>query len=30
VQADDFAGRIVGSTCGKDAWALAQRYYAGR
>ena len=30
VQADDFAGRIVGSTCGKDAWILAQRYYAGR
>ena len=29
VQADDFTGRIVGSTCGKDAWALAQRYYAG-
>jgi hypothetical protein len=30
VQADDFTGRIVGSTCGKDAWALAQHYYAGR
>jgi hypothetical protein len=30
VQADDFTGRVVGSTCGKDAWALAQRYYAGR
>ena len=30
VQADDFTGRIIGSTCGKDAWALAQRYYAGR
>ena len=30
VQADDFTGRIVGSTCGKDAWALAQRYYSGR
>jgi len=30
VQADDFTGRIVGSTCGKDAWALAQRYYTGR
>ena len=29
VQADDFTGRIIGSTCGKDAWALAQRYYAG-
>jgi len=30
VQADDFTGRIVGSSCGKDAWALAQRLYAGR
>ena len=30
VQADDFAGRIIGSTCGKDAWTLAQRYYSGR
>ena len=30
IQADDFTGRIVGSTCGKDAWSLAQRYYAGR
>lgn len=30
VEADDFVGRIVGSTCGKDAWALAQAYYAGR
>jgi hypothetical protein len=29
IQADDFTGRIVGSTCGKDAWSLAQRYYAG-
>jgi hypothetical protein len=26
---DDFNGRIIGSTCGKDAWALAQRYFAG-
>lgn len=30
VQADDFAGRVVGATCGKDAWAMAQRLYAGR
>jgi len=30
IQADDFTGRIVGSTCGKDAWARAQRLYAGR
>jgi len=29
VAADDFMGRIVGATCGKDALALAQRYYAG-
>jgi hypothetical protein len=29
VQVDDFAGRIIGSQCGKTAWALAQRYYAG-
>ena len=30
VQADDFAGRIAGSTCGKAAWTLALRYYLGR
>ena len=30
VQADDLTGRIVGATCGKDAWLLAQRYFAGR
>jgi hypothetical protein len=29
VQADDFAGRRLGSMCGKDAWLLAQRYYSG-
>jgi hypothetical protein len=29
IQADDFNGRIIGSQCGKDAWVLAQRYYAG-
>lgn len=29
VQADDFTGRILGSTCGIDALALARRYYAG-
>jgi hypothetical protein len=29
IQADDFNGRIIGSQCGKEAWALAQRYYAG-
>ena len=30
IQADDFTGRIMGSQCGKDAWALAKRYYAGQ
>jgi hypothetical protein len=30
IQADDFTGRIIGSQCGKEAWALAQRYYAGK
>ena len=30
VQADDFTGRVIGATCGKDAWALAQRFFAGR
>lgn len=29
VEADDLSGRIVGLTCGRAAWALAQRYYAG-
>lgn len=29
IRADDVTGRIIGSQCGKDAWALAQRYYAG-
>jgi len=29
ISPDDFEGRRMGSTCGKDAWALAQRYYAG-
>jgi hypothetical protein len=29
VPADDFNGRRIGSQCGIDAWALAQRYYAG-
>jgi hypothetical protein len=27
IQADDFTGRMLGSACGKAAWALAQRYY---
>jgi hypothetical protein len=26
---DDFAGRRLGSQCGKDAWELARRYYEG-
>jgi hypothetical protein len=29
VTADDYAGRRVGSTVGKRAWALAQRYFDG-
>ena len=29
IQADDFTGRTIGSQCGKDAWALAERYYDG-
>jgi hypothetical protein len=29
IPADDFAGRQIGSTCGRDAWALAQRYFGG-
>ncbi len=30
IQADDFTGRMLGSACGKAAWALAQRYYDGK
>ena len=29
IAADDFAGRRVGSRIGKQAWALAERYFAG-
>ncbi|HKZ92847.1 MAG TPA: vanadium-dependent haloperoxidase, partial [Candidatus Limnocylindrales bacterium] len=29
IPADDFGGRIMGSQCGKDAWALANRYFDG-
>lgn len=29
VSPDDFEGRKIGSTCGKSAWALAQRYFDG-
>jgi len=29
VAADDFAGRRIGSRVGREAWALAQRYFAG-
>ncbi len=28
IAADDFQGRRVGSACGREAWALAVRYYA--
>src|SRR5207302_691394 len=30
ISADDLTGRRIGSQCGKDAWALAERYYAGQ
>lgn len=29
ISPDDFEGRKIGSICGKDAWALAQRYFDG-
>ena len=29
IAADDFDGRTMGSQCGKDAWALANRYFDG-
>jgi hypothetical protein len=29
IPADDFTGRIIGSQCGKDALARAERFYAG-
>jgi hypothetical protein len=29
IPADDFEGRKVGSACGKEAWTLARRYFAG-
>ncbi|MEW5990995.1 MAG: vanadium-dependent haloperoxidase [Chloroflexota bacterium] len=29
ISADDFNGRIIGSRCGKDAWAMAQHFYDG-
>jgi hypothetical protein len=29
VPPDDFMGRRVGARCGKEAWALAQRYFDG-
>jgi hypothetical protein len=29
ITADDFAGRKLGSTCGKDAWDLARQYFSG-
>jgi hypothetical protein len=29
IQADDFTGRIIGSQCGEEAWALAEKYYDG-
>ena len=29
ITADDLAGRRIGAGCGRDAWSLAQLYYAG-
>jgi hypothetical protein len=29
IAVDDFAGRRLGSQCGDEAWALAQRYFDG-
>jgi hypothetical protein len=29
IAADDFRGRLMGSQCGKDAWAMANRYWDG-
>jgi hypothetical protein len=29
IAADDFGGRRIGSECGKEAWALARRYFGG-
>ncbi len=29
IAADDFAGRRIGSRVGKEAWALAERYFTG-
>ena len=29
IEADDVTGRVIGAQCGKDAWTLAQRYFAG-
>jgi hypothetical protein len=29
IRADDFGGRRIGSQCGQDAWALAERYFGG-
>jgi uncharacterized protein DUF6851 len=30
IEADDLTGRVVGSECGKDAWVLAQKLFAGQ
>ena len=29
IPADDFEGRRIGTACGRAAWSLAQRYFAG-
>ena len=29
IPADDFNGRRLGSQCGRDAWALSEKYFDG-
>jgi hypothetical protein len=30
ISPDDFGGRRIGAQCGKEAWALAEKYFEGR
>jgi hypothetical protein len=27
ISADDYEGRIIGAACGREAWAIARRYF---
>ena len=29
IRVDDFTGRRLGSQCGRDAWALSEKYFDG-